>query len=134
MRRAGWIAVLVAAVGLLGFVVFQLSTLRVTPPAVDRTTLKIDTVMKSCALPAGDKSGAPVEVGPCVGRPTQALPNATVPIFKVVLDGDQVQRVNVKFGRASADSVEILHGLKPGDLIVTSDMSAWDQFDRLRIR
>jgi hypothetical protein len=30
-------------------------------------------------------------------------------------------------------AVEILDGLKPGDKVILSDMTAWDGYDRLRM-
>jgi HlyD family secretion protein len=43
-------------------------------------------------------------------------------------------RVQVKLGRSSVNTVEILSGLKAGDRVVLSDMSAWDTFDRSQLR
>ena len=34
-------------------------------------------------------------------------------------------------GRSSVDTIEILDGLKVGDKVILSDMSAWDAFDRI---
>jgi HlyD family secretion protein len=42
--------------------------------------------------------------------------------------------VQVKFGRSSVNTIEVLSGLKEGDRVILSDMSAWDGQDRLRIR
>ena len=39
----------------------------------------------------------------------------------------------VSLGRASVNTIEVLEGLQPGDRVVLSDMSTWDQFDRVRI-
>jgi HlyD family secretion protein len=39
----------------------------------------------------------------------------------------------VKFGRSSVNTIEVLDGLKPGDQVVLSDMSAWDAHDRVRL-
>lgn len=43
-------------------------------------------------------------------------------------------RVVVKFGRASINTIEVLDGLKEGDQIIPSDMSAWDKFDQIRLK
>ena len=40
----------------------------------------------------------------------------------------------MKFGRQSVNFIEIVDGLKEGDRVILSDMSAWDGRDRLRIR
>jgi HlyD family secretion protein len=68
-----------------------------------------------------------------VGRPAFGQPNSTVGIFKLDEDGKSASRVQVKLGRASVNSVEILSGLQPGDKVVLSDMSAWDAFNRIRL-
>ncbi len=68
-----------------------------------------------------------------VGRPAFGQPNSTIGIFKVDPDGKGASRVQVKLGRASVTSVEILDGLKPGDKVILSDMSAWDAFNRLKL-
>jgi HlyD family secretion protein len=72
-----------------------------------------------------------------VGRPAFGQENGTVSLFK--LSGpperpDAAERVQVKFGRSSVNTIEILDGLKQGDRVILSDMSAWDGRDRLRIR
>jgi HlyD family secretion protein len=68
-----------------------------------------------------------------VGRPAFGQPNSTVGIFKLDEDGKSASRVQVKLGRASVNSVEILSGLQPGDRVILSDMSAWDAFNRVRL-
>jgi hypothetical protein len=68
-----------------------------------------------------------------MGRPVFYLPNSTVEIFKLGQDGKGANRVPVKLGRASANSIEILSGLQPADKVIISDMSAWDGFDRIRL-
>jgi HlyD family secretion protein len=39
----------------------------------------------------------------------------------------------VKLGRSSVNTIEIKEGLQPGDQVILSDMSQYDQFDRVRI-
>jgi hypothetical protein len=69
-----------------------------------------------------------------VGRPVHAKQNSSISIFKIVDDGGQAVRVNVKFGRASVNTIEVLDGLKEGDKIIPSDMSAWENFERIPLR
>ena len=69
-----------------------------------------------------------------VGRPVHGQSDSTIGIFKLVDDGSEAVRVNVKLGKSSVNTVEILQGLKVGDKVVLSDMSAWDAFDRIRLR
>jgi HlyD family secretion protein len=59
-----------------------------------------------------------------VARSVHAHQNSSVPIFKLVDGGQHAVRVVVKFGRASINTIEVLDGLKEGDQIIPSDMSA----------
>jgi hypothetical protein len=42
-------------------------------------------------------------------------------------------RVPVTFGRASVTTIEIRQGLSSGDHVIISDMSAWDNVNKVRI-
>jgi len=68
-----------------------------------------------------------------VGRPVHGQSDSTVGLFKLSDDGAEAVRVNVKLGKTSVNTVEILQGLKTGDKIILSDMSNWDAFDRIRL-
>ena len=54
-------------------------------------------------------------------------------LFKLVEDGTVAVRVNVRLGRTSVNTVEVLGGLQPGEKVIISDMSRWDGFDRVRV-
>ena len=69
-----------------------------------------------------------------VGRPVHGQSDSTIGLFKLVEDGSEGLRVSVKLGKSSVNAVEILQGLKVGDKVILSDMSAWDAFDRVRLR
>ena len=69
-----------------------------------------------------------------VGRPVHGQPDSTIGIFKIIDDGSEAVRVNVKLGRSSVNTIEIVQGLKVGDKVILSDMSAWDNFDRIRLK
>jgi HlyD family secretion protein len=69
-----------------------------------------------------------------VGRPVHGQSDSTVGIFKLDEDGSDATRVNVKLGRSSVNTIEIVQGLKVGDKVILSDMSAWDNFDRIRLK
>jgi HlyD family secretion protein len=66
------------------------------------------------------------------GRPAYGQPNTTIGLFKLVEDGYAV-RVPVELGRTSVSAVEIVQGLTPGDQVILSDTSAWDDHDRIRL-
>jgi multidrug resistance efflux pump len=68
-----------------------------------------------------------------VGRPAFGQAQSTVSLFKVMNGGKDAVRVQVKLGRTSVNTVEILQGLSVGDEVVLSDMSRWDSFDRIRL-
>lgn len=68
-----------------------------------------------------------------VGRPAFGQPGSTVGLFRLDPDSDLARRVPVKLGRASVSVIEIAQGLKPGDKVILSDTSAWDEYDRIRL-
>jgi len=68
-----------------------------------------------------------------VGRPAFGQENSTVSMFKLDPDGKGATRVTVKLGRSSVNAVEILGGLNSGDQVILSDMSRWDNVDRIRL-
>ena len=69
-----------------------------------------------------------------VGRPVHGQTDATISLFKVMPDDSDATRVNVKLGRSSVNTVEILIGLQVGDKVILSDMSQWDNNDRIRLK
>ena len=69
-----------------------------------------------------------------VGRPTFGQEQSVVGLFRILPDGVTGERVQVKLGRNSVNTVEILSGLKVGDQVILSDMSAYDSYDRIRLR
>ena len=69
-----------------------------------------------------------------VGRPVHGSSQSTISLFKLTPDGSEATRVNVKLGRTSVNTVEILQGLQVGDRVILSDMSQWDNYDRIRLK
>jgi len=68
-----------------------------------------------------------------VGRPVQGQADSLITMFKLEPDGKEALRVQVKLGRSSVSTIEIKEGLKPGDQVILSDMSAQDNFNRIRL-
>jgi len=68
-----------------------------------------------------------------VGRPAFGQENSTISLFKVGSDGQGALRVPVKVGRASVNSIQVIEGLREGDTVILSDMSRWDNTDRIRL-
>jgi len=110
-------------------------------PAVLNGTVTVDVKLEG-PLPQGARPDLSVE-GTIeienlkdviyVGRPAFGQPNSTVGIFKLDEEGNGASRVQVKMGRSSVNTMEVLEGLKPGDRVVLSDMSTWDAFNRIRL-
>jgi multidrug resistance efflux pump len=69
-----------------------------------------------------------------VGRPAYGQAESTVGIFKVSPDWKEATRVNVKLGRSSVNTIEVVQGLNVGDHVIVSDMSAWDSYAKVRLR
>jgi RND family efflux transporter MFP subunit len=68
-----------------------------------------------------------------VGRPALGNEDSTISLFKVDPDGKGATRVSVKVGRASVDDIQVIEGLQEGDTVILSDMSRWDNVDRIRL-
>ena len=68
-----------------------------------------------------------------VGRPAFGQESSTISMFKLDPTGNNASRVQVKTGKASVNQIEIDSGLKEGDTVILSDMSRWDNTDRVRL-
>jgi HlyD family secretion protein len=68
-----------------------------------------------------------------VGRPAFGQENSTISLFKLDAEAKGAARVPVKVGRASVNSIQLLEGLHEGDTVILSDMSRWDNVDRIRL-
>jgi HlyD family secretion protein len=109
-------------------------------PASAGGTVGVDVILEG-ALPSGARPDLSVD-GTIqlerldnviyVGRPAFGQENSSVGLFKLNANGEAT-RTTVKLGRSSVNQIEILEGLKPGDQVILSDMSAQDSFDRIRI-
>ena len=69
-----------------------------------------------------------------VGRPSFGQAGSRVTMFKLTEDGSFADRVTVEFGASSVNHMEVRAGLEPGDIVILSDMSQWDGFDRVKLR
>ena len=68
------------------------------------------------------------------GRPAYGQDGATVGMFKLDPDGKGAARVQVRLGVSSVNAVQIMGGLQPGDKVILSDMTQWDNAERVRIK
>ena len=110
-------------------------------PAVQNGSVQVDVELVG-ALPAGARPDLSVD-GTIeierlsdvlhVGRPAFGQPDSEVRLFRVGDDG-VAARVPVRLGKSSVNRIEIVQGLAAGDRVVLSDTSAWDQYDRIRLK
>jgi HlyD family secretion protein len=54
-------------------------------------------------------------------------------MFKLVSGSNEAVRTQVKLGKSSVNTIEIVGGLEPGDQVILSDTSAWDSHERIRL-
>ncbi len=116
------------------------TVMRIDPAAVNGT-VTIDVKLQG-ALPQGARPDLSVD-GVIelerladvvyVGRPVFGQPNSQITLFKLEDDGKGANRIPVKLGRTSVNTIEIIEGLKVGDQVILSDMSAWDAQNRIRL-
>jgi HlyD family secretion protein len=69
-----------------------------------------------------------------MGRPAFGQDQSVVGLFKITEDGVTAERVQVKLGKSSVNTIEVLSGLRVGDQVILSDMSAYDAYDRIRLK
>ncbi len=110
-------------------------------PASINGTVTVDVKLMA-ALPAGARPDLSVD-GTVelenladvvyVGRPVFGQPNSTITLFKIEPDGQHASRTKVTLGRSSVNTIEVVEGLKVGDQVVLSDMSAQDAHERIRL-
>jgi HlyD family secretion protein len=66
-------------------------------------------------------------------RPVYGQSDSVLGIFKLQADGITAVRAAVKLGRSSVSTIEVLDGLHEGDKVILSDMSRWEDVDRISI-
>ena len=115
--------------------------MRIDPAVVNGTRtvdVKLDGPLPPGAVPDLSVEGT-VEIERLadvlyVGRPVHGDPDTTVGLFKLTDGGSEAERVPVALGRASVNTIEILKGLNVGDQVILSDMSAYDNDDRVELK
>jgi RND family efflux transporter MFP subunit len=110
-------------------------------PAVVNGTVTVDVELEG-ALPQGARPDLSVD-GEIdldrlanvlfVGRPAFGNENSTISLFKLTPDGKGAVRVPVKVGKASVNAIQVIEGLQAGDTVILSDMSRWDNTDKIRL-
>lgn len=111
-------------------------------PAVENGAVNVDVALEG-ELPRGARPDLSVdgtieverlEDVLYVGRPAYGQAESTVGLFRILPRGDEAVRVPVRLGRSSVNTIEIHEGLEEGDVVILSDLSAYDENDRIRIR
>jgi len=111
-------------------------------PAAQEGTVTVDIALDE-ALPAGARPDIAIDGTITLerlsdvlftGRPAYGQPNATIGMFKLVEGGRYAVRIPVKLGRTSVNAVEILSGLAEGDSVVLSDMTRYDNVERVKLK
>jgi multidrug resistance efflux pump len=114
---------------------------RVDPTSVNGT-VTVEVLFDQDSLPPGARADLSVdgviEIQRLddvlfVQRPAYGQAESTVGLFKLDPDGETATRVNVKLGRSSVSTIEIVSGLQPGDKVIVSDMSQYDNVSKVRI-
>ncbi len=113
---------------------------RIDPAVVDGTvTVDLELIG---ALPRGARpdlrvTGAvlleQIEEALHVRRPPLAREDSRFEFYRLATDGQSASRVEVRLGRISSDSIEILSGLEENDRVILSDMARWNAHTRVRI-
>ncbi len=68
-----------------------------------------------------------------VGRPAYGQAGTTIDLFRLLEDGEMAERVEVRLGKSSVKTIEIVAGLTEGDEVILSDTSAWETYNKLRL-
>ncbi|MEO6526511.1 MAG: HlyD family efflux transporter periplasmic adaptor subunit [Gemmatimonadaceae bacterium] len=69
-----------------------------------------------------------------VARPAYGQGESTVGLFRLDVDGKYASRVPVKLGRSSVNTIQVVQGLEVGDKVIVSDMSQWDNVERVKLK
>jgi len=108
-------------------------------PQVKNATFKVDIAFEG-AMPRGLLPGQALEGRLTLGGDQPALVLPAGPFLErtggdwvMVADasGAHAGRRRIKIGRRSAEQVEVLGGLKPGERVITSDYAAFEKVDRV---
>ncbi len=67
-----------------------------------------------------------------IKRPVNGQPFTTLKMFVLGEDGIG-RKVDVEFGRTSVTTIEVLSGLEPGNQVILSDMTQWEDFNEVKV-
>jgi len=110
-------------------------------PNVEQSMVKVDVVFPN-GLPEGCRADQTIqgtielqrlENVLYVDRPAIAKEHALASVFRLTSDGNQAERVSVRYGKASVSLIEIEEGLSAGDKIILSDTSKWENANAIKL-
>src|SRR4051812_17272054 len=113
-----------------------------TDPSSVQGTVTVEVAIDD-SLPAGTRSDLAVDGTITIerlndvlyiGRPGFGQANSSVGIFKVDKGKGEASRVTVQLGVASVNTIEVKKGLQVGDSVIISDMSQFDNTNRVKIK
>ncbi|HSR67263.1 MAG TPA: HlyD family efflux transporter periplasmic adaptor subunit [Acidobacteriota bacterium] len=68
-----------------------------------------------------------------MGRPAYGQADQTIGLFKINEQERTATRVQVQLGRSSVNEIEVKAGLAEGDVVILSDTSQHDDYDKIRL-
>ncbi len=111
-------------------------------PAVQNGTVTVDCALLG-PLPPGARPDLSVE-GTIqlqllknviyVGRPAFGQANSQITLYRLVDGGRQAVQTKVDVGQTSVNDIQILRGLQPGEQVILSDMSAYENYNRVALK
>jgi len=114
---------------------------RVDPGVTDGTVV-VDVDLQG-ALPAGARPQLQIEgtiyVSQLsntlyVGKPAYVKSDAAIAVYKLDPAGRYATRVEIGAGKVSLNQLQVLHGLKAGDRIITSEIGEWQDQERILLK
>ena len=110
-------------------------------PAVTDGTVSVAVDLKG-PLPSGARPQLPIEGviylsqlpnTVYVGKPAFVKTDSVLSVYKLDTAGRYATRTTIQSGKLSVNYLQVLQGLRPGDRIITSDVGAWQDKERILI-
>lgn len=111
-------------------------------PAAQTGTFGVDIAINSATLPASARPDlsidGTIEIDRLnnvlhMQRPGYGAAGQTISVYRISPDGKTAEQVNIKLGRTSVNQVEVLQGLKQGDVVILSSMDQYQQYTKVRL-
>jgi HlyD family secretion protein len=111
-------------------------------PAVSNGSVEVD-VLPEGALPkdvrpnlavTGNIHIANIQQATYIQRPAYAGPDSRMTLYRLIDSGRAAVPVQVRFGAASDQDIQVLGGLRPGERVIVSDTSAFAGKPRVTLR